>query len=87
MPETPEPEELFAAARLRDYKARRSSSWDRTGGNGDAVPVLILVDAFLKHLEVSLFAHRLRIRGGCHASIIPKDESTLPDQTSRNLTR
>jgi hypothetical protein len=39
MPETPEPEELFAAARLRDYKARRSSSWDRTGGNGDAVPV------------------------------------------------
>jgi hypothetical protein len=33
------PEELFAPARLRDYKARRSSSWDRTGGNGDAVPV------------------------------------------------
>ncbi|MGO9438323.1 MAG: glycoside hydrolase family 172 protein [Terracidiphilus sp.] len=32
-------EELFAAARLRDYKTRRSSSWDRTGGNGDAVPV------------------------------------------------
>ena len=35
----PAPEELFAPARLRDYKARRSSSWDRTGGNGDAVPV------------------------------------------------
>jgi len=32
-------EELFAMARLRSYKARRSSSWDRTGGNGDAVPV------------------------------------------------
>ena len=26
-------------ARLRSYKTRRSSSWDRTGGNGDAVPV------------------------------------------------
>ncbi len=33
------PEDLFAPARLRDYKARRSSSWDRTGGNGDAVAV------------------------------------------------
>ena len=33
------PEELFAQARLRNYKARRSSSWDRSGGNGDAVPV------------------------------------------------
>lgn len=33
------PEELFALARLRDYKSRRSSSWDRTGGNGDSVPV------------------------------------------------
>lgn len=32
-------EDLFAPARLRDYKTRRSSSWDRTGGNGDAVPV------------------------------------------------
>jgi hypothetical protein len=39
MPESPAPEELFALARFRDYKARRSSSWDRTGGNGDAVPV------------------------------------------------
>jgi hypothetical protein len=39
IPESPAPEELFALARLRDYKARRSSSWDRTGGNGDAVPV------------------------------------------------
>ncbi len=33
------PEDLFAQARLRSYKARRSSSWDRTGGNGDAVSV------------------------------------------------
>ena len=33
------PEQLFAQARLRDYKTRRSSSWDRTGGNADAVPV------------------------------------------------
>jgi len=33
------PEELFAPARLRDYKTRRSSSWDRTGGNDDAVRV------------------------------------------------
>jgi len=38
-PGAPAPEELFASARLRDYKTRRSSSWDRTGGNGDAVPV------------------------------------------------
>jgi Protein of unknown function (DUF2961) len=35
----PAREELFAPARLRDYKARRSSSWDRTGGNADAVSV------------------------------------------------
>ncbi len=33
------PEELLAQARLRDYKTRRSSSWDRSGGNSDAVPV------------------------------------------------
>jgi Protein of unknown function (DUF2961) len=33
------PEQLFAQARLRSYKTRRSSSWDRSGGNGDAVPV------------------------------------------------
>jgi hypothetical protein len=33
------PDELFAQARLRSYKARRSSSWDRTGGNADAVPL------------------------------------------------
>jgi hypothetical protein len=39
MPESPAPEELFAPARLRDYKTRRSSSWDWSGGNGDAVPV------------------------------------------------
>jgi Protein of unknown function (DUF2961) len=35
----PNSDELFASARLRDYKTRRSSSWDRTGGNGDAVAV------------------------------------------------
>lgn len=34
-PDAPAPEELFAAARLRSYKSRRSSSWDRTGGNAD----------------------------------------------------
>src|SRR5579871_3054580 len=33
------PEELFGPARLRETKARRSSSWDRSGGNGDAVAV------------------------------------------------
>ena len=33
------PEELFAMARLRNYKARRSSSWDRTGKNADWVVV------------------------------------------------
>jgi hypothetical protein len=30
---------LLDMARLRNYKARRSSSWDRTGGNADAVRV------------------------------------------------
>ena len=30
---------LLAPAKLRSYKARRSSSWDRSGGNGDSVPV------------------------------------------------
>ncbi|MGA2671768.1 MAG: glycoside hydrolase family 172 protein [Terracidiphilus sp.] len=38
-PEPAAPEELFALSRLRNYKTRRSSSWDRTGGNGDAVAV------------------------------------------------
>ena len=33
------PEELFSQAKLRSYKNGRSSSWDRSGGNGDAVPV------------------------------------------------
>jgi hypothetical protein len=33
------PENLLKLARLRSYKARRSSSWDRSGGNADAVPV------------------------------------------------
>jgi hypothetical protein len=37
--ETEVPEALFAQARLRNYKTRRSSSWDRTGGNADAFPV------------------------------------------------
>jgi Protein of unknown function (DUF2961) len=32
-------DDLLSLARLRNYKARRSSSWDRTGGNGDAVRV------------------------------------------------
>jgi Protein of unknown function (DUF2961) len=32
-------DELFAQARLRSYKTRRSSSWDRTGGNDDSVRV------------------------------------------------
>jgi len=35
----PAPEALFAMARLRDYKCRRSSSWDRTGGNADFLPL------------------------------------------------
>jgi hypothetical protein len=39
MPEPGAPEELLAPARLRNYKTRRSSSWDRSGGNNDAVPV------------------------------------------------
>ena len=34
-----EADELFAQARLRSYKTRRSSSWDRTGGNDDSVHV------------------------------------------------
>src|ERR1035441_1632492 len=38
-PEQTNLEKLFAQARLRNYKTRRSSSWDRTGGNNDAVPV------------------------------------------------
>ena len=29
------PEDLFALARLRNYKNLRSGSWDRTGGNAD----------------------------------------------------
>jgi hypothetical protein len=33
------PEELFAQARLRNYKNQRSGSWDRTGGNADWVVV------------------------------------------------
>jgi hypothetical protein len=33
------PEGLLDLARLRTYKSRRSSSWDRSGGNGDSVPV------------------------------------------------
>ena len=33
------PDEFLALARLRNYKSRRSSSWDRTGGNRDAIPV------------------------------------------------
>jgi len=33
------PEEILSLARLRNYKTRRSSSWDRTGANADSVPV------------------------------------------------
>jgi hypothetical protein len=37
---TPDAQEnLLAMARFRNYKARRSSSWDRSGGNNDSVPV------------------------------------------------
>ena len=42
MPDSPtstDLSDLVAPARLRSYKARRSSSWDRSGGNADAVPV------------------------------------------------
>ncbi|MGD0479230.1 MAG: glycoside hydrolase family 172 protein [Terracidiphilus sp.] len=35
LPEAAAPEKLFALSRLRNYKNRRSSSWDRTGGNAD----------------------------------------------------
>jgi hypothetical protein len=35
----PTPDALFAMARLRDYKCKRSSSWDKTGGNTDSVRV------------------------------------------------
>jgi Protein of unknown function (DUF2961) len=37
--ETDPPDELLSQARLRSYKTRRSSSWDRTGGNDDWVRV------------------------------------------------
>ncbi len=30
---------LFSQARLKSYRARRSASWDRTGGNDDSVPI------------------------------------------------
>jgi hypothetical protein len=33
------PDALFSMARLRDYRCRRSSSWDRTGGNNDSIVV------------------------------------------------
>jgi hypothetical protein len=32
-------QELLDMARFRNYKVRRSSSWDRTGGNRDAIPI------------------------------------------------
>jgi len=37
LPISAAPEDLFAMARLRNYKNRRSSSWDRSGGNADWV--------------------------------------------------
>ncbi len=33
------PDELVAQAKLRNYKTRRSSSWDRNGRNHDSVPI------------------------------------------------
>jgi len=33
------PHALLALAQLRDYRARRSSSYDRSGGNGDSIPI------------------------------------------------
>ena len=36
---TTDSDDLFEMARLRNYRTHRSSSWDRTGGNRDAVPV------------------------------------------------
>jgi hypothetical protein len=39
MPEAGAQEELFALARLRNYRNLRSSSWDRTGGNADWVSI------------------------------------------------
>jgi len=47
----PPPDELFEQARLRSYKTRRSSSWDRSGGNDDSVHVEPGASATL--LEVS----------------------------------
>jgi hypothetical protein len=38
-PSAPPPDQLFEQARLRSYKSRRSSSWDRSGGNDDSVHV------------------------------------------------
>jgi hypothetical protein len=38
-PAPPAPEDLVSMARLRSYKSRRSSSWDRTGANADWVRV------------------------------------------------
>jgi hypothetical protein len=38
-PAEPSADDLFSLARLRSYKSRRSSSWDRTGGNADFVHV------------------------------------------------
>jgi hypothetical protein len=38
-PMPPDAEELLGHARLRNYKTSRSSSWDRTGANADAIPV------------------------------------------------
>ena len=38
-PLPPAPDALFSMSRLRDYKCRRSSSWDQTGGNADSLRV------------------------------------------------
>jgi hypothetical protein len=44
---------LLAPAKLRSYKARRSSSWDRSGGNGDSVPVEVGQTATILDLKGS----------------------------------
>jgi hypothetical protein len=38
-PVSSSPHALLGLAQLRDYRARRSSSYDRSGGNGDSIPI------------------------------------------------
>lgn len=46
-----DPGAIMHLARLRSYKTRRSSSWDRTGGNGDSVPVNVGASATLLDVQ------------------------------------